>query len=52
MQSQKHQKLEDNDFNELSHNILGNCPHIFHGAHNGIPQWCFCEQARKWLEEI
>jgi hypothetical protein len=24
--------------------IPGNCHEFFHGAHNGIPQRCYCEQ--------
>jgi hypothetical protein len=32
--------------------ITGNYYDFFHGAYNGIPQWCFCEQTRNWPKEV
>jgi len=32
--------------------IPKNYDDIFHGAHNGIPPWCFYEQARNWPREV
>jgi hypothetical protein len=32
--------------------ILGNYQDFFQGAHSGIPQWCFYEQAKNWLGKV
>ncbi len=38
--------------NESPHDNSRNCHHIFHRAHNGIPQQCFLWASKKWPGEV